>query len=125
MPPIDVARHSLLSWDQVGNFVFLGILCGIIGSTFTRTMYWSEHFFSAIKIDKVVRPAIGGLILGLMGLLYILIIGIHHKPFAYSVYPMPAFYGDGYGVIQQHAAARIFTSKWASGPPGCSSCSVH
>lgn len=101
MPPIDVARHSLLNWGQVGNFILLGILCGIIGSIFTRCMHWSEQFFSKLKMSKVLRPALGGAILGLMGLLYIVILGRHHKPVSYDVYPMPAFYGDGYGVIQQ------------------------
>lgn len=117
MPPMDVARHSLLSWDQVANFVLLGILCGVIGSTFTRAMYWSEHFFSGLKINKVIRPAIGGLILGLMGLLYILIAGVHHKPFAYSVYPMPAFYGDGYGVIQRMLQPDFYVQmgQWTTG----------
>ena len=98
MPPIDVARHALLNWGQVGNFILLGILCGIIGSIFTRTMYWSEHFFSQLKIHKVIRPAIGGLILGGMGLLFVVIPG--HKIFPADVYTMPAFYGDGYGIIQ-------------------------
>jgi CIC family chloride channel protein len=99
MPPTDVVRHSLLGWGQVGNFILLGILCGVIGSVFTRAMYWSEHAFSRLAINKAFRPAIGGLMVGILGFLYIAIPA--HKPFAYGVYSMPAFFGDGYGVIQQ------------------------
>jgi CIC family chloride channel protein len=99
MPPMDVARHTLLSWGQVGNFILLGILCGWIGSIFTRSMYWGEHTFSRLTINKALRPAIGGLLVGLIGFIYIVIPA--HKPFAYGVYSMPAFFGDGYGVIQQ------------------------
>jgi CIC family chloride channel protein len=106
MPMMDVARHTLLSWDQVGNFVLLGILCGVIGSILTRSMYWSEHFFSALKMNKAIRPAIGGAMLGLIGFLYVLI--AHGKVFDYSRYSMPAFYGDGYGVIQQLLEARYY-----------------
>jgi CIC family chloride channel protein len=106
MPAVDVVRHSLLSWEQVGNFILLGILCGIVGSVFTRSMYWSEHFFSRVKINKAFRPAIGGLMVGLLGFFYIAIPA--HKPFAYSVYSMPAFFGDGYGVIQQMLRADFY-----------------
>jgi CIC family chloride channel protein len=112
MPQIDVARHTLLSWDQVGNFLILGILCGIIGSIFTRSMYWSEHAFSRLKINKAVRPAIGGLILGAMGFLYIFIPG--HKPFDYAYYSMPAFYGDGYGIIQHMLQADFYSGMTGS-----------
>jgi CIC family chloride channel protein len=99
MPAMDVVRHTLLSWDQVGNFVLLGILCGIIGSIFTRSMYWSEHFFCRLTFNKALRPAFGGLLVGLMGFAVMSVSG--HKPVNYAVYPMPAFFGDGYGVIQQ------------------------
>ena len=99
MPPLEVVRHTLLSWGQVGNFILLGILCGIIGSVFTRGMYWSEHLFSRVKINKAIRPAIGGLAVGLIGFFYIAIPA--HKPFAYHAYSMPAFFWDGYGIIQQ------------------------
>jgi CIC family chloride channel protein len=108
MPPMDVARHALLNWGQVGNFMLLGILCGIIGSIFTRSMYWSEHFFSQLKIHKAIRPAIGGLILGAMGLLFVVIPG--HKVFPADVYTMPAFYGDGYGVIQRLLQPSYYTT---------------
>jgi CIC family chloride channel protein len=108
MPPMAVARHTLLNWGQVGNFLLLGILCGIIGSIFTRTMYWSEHVFSTLKIHKVIRPAIGGLILGAMGLLFVVIPG--HKIFPAEVYVMPAFYGDGYGVIQHLLEPSYYTT---------------
>jgi CIC family chloride channel protein len=107
MPSTEVVRHSLLSWDQVGNFVLLGIACGLVGVMFTRSMASTEHWFAKTKIPRSVRPAIGGLILGVCGVLYILSFGhmmhglANHKPFPYSEYPMPAFFGDGYGVIQQ------------------------
>jgi CIC family chloride channel protein len=107
MPPMDVARHTLLNWGQVGNFILLGILCGSIGALFTRSMYWSEHLFSRLKLAKAIRPAIGGAMLGLLGLIYIIIPG--HKPFPYEVYSMPAFYGDGYGIIQQLLRQDFYT----------------
>src|SRR5205823_4213592 len=83
---------------------------------FTRAMYWTEHAFSLVKIPKVIRPAFGGALLGLAGIVYILLFGHllldvpYHKPFPYDSYPMPAFFGDGYGVIQQMLKADFYTN---------------
>jgi CIC family chloride channel protein len=106
MPDQDVLRHTVLQWDQVGNFVLLGVICGLIGSTFTRIMYWTEHLFARTSLNPSIRPAVGGAMLGITGALYIFIFGVllqapQHKPFPFEVYPMPAFYGDGYGAIQE------------------------
>ncbi len=107
MPDSDVLRHSVLNWEQVGNFILLGMLCGLIGTLLTRAMFWSERAFEQTKLPSPLRPAIGGAVLGLCGVLYILLFGHallnvpNHKPFSYDLYPMPAFFGDGYGAIQQ------------------------
>ena len=99
MPAIATAGHALLTWPQVGNFVLLGLICGGIGAAFTRLMNGAEHQFARLRVPRWVRPAVGGVILGLLGVGYLLM--YRYKPFAYAVYPMPAFFGDGYGVIQQ------------------------
>ena len=96
--PANAARMAALTWSQVGNFVLLGLLCGLLGAGFIRLMNKAEHAFARTPGPRYARPAIGGAILGLVGVGYLLVAG--HKPFDYSVYPMPAFFGDGYGVIQ-------------------------
>lgn len=116
MPSKEVVRHSMLNWGQVGNFMLLGMICGIIGAMFTKTMYWTEHFFHRPELPKPLRPAIGGALLGVTGVAYILLFGhllLHvpnHKPFSFEAYPMPAFYGDGYGVIQQMLSADFYSA---------------
>ena len=94
-----VPGNATLTWAQVGNFVLLGMVCGLVGAAFIRLMNRAEHLFSKLSFPRFARPALGGTILGLIGVAYLLANG--YKPFAYSVYPMPAFFGDGYGVIQQ------------------------
>ena len=106
IPDVEQLRHTVLRLDQVGNFVLLGIACGLIGVAFTRVMFWTERWFHAMPIHKVVRPAVGGAMLGVTGVVYIFVFGVlrhapYNKPFSYNDYPMPAFYGDGYGAIYQ------------------------
>jgi CIC family chloride channel protein len=114
MPPMDVVRHSMLNWEQVGNFILLGIVCGVIGATFTRAMYWTEHLFEALRLPKIAKPVIGGALLGTLGILYIFLFGHllldapNHKPF--PDYPMPAFFGDGYGVIERLLDAKFYVT---------------
>ncbi len=112
MPANEVVRHTLLSWEQVGNFMLLGMACGMVGVAFTRSMSRVEHWFGQTRIPRPVRPAVGGAIIGFCGVVYILIFSslMTHKPFAYHDYPMPAFYGDGYGVIQQMLKPEFYTS---------------
>ncbi|HEY1921385.1 MAG TPA: chloride channel protein [Tepidisphaeraceae bacterium] len=103
--PDAIRTHEALQWTQVGNFVLLGLFCGLIGLSLIRLMFWTENSFDKLKIPRVFKPAIGGGILGIMGVLYIVVFGwvVLHvtKPVTFPTYPMPAFFGDGYGFIEQ------------------------
>ncbi|HEX4054779.1 MAG TPA: chloride channel protein [Tepidisphaeraceae bacterium] len=111
--PDAVRTHEVLQWGQVGNFVLLGLLCGLVGLSMTRLMYASENVFDRIRIPRVFKPALGGAILGAMGVLYIvvfgwLVLGVT-KPVPFSAYPMPAFFGDSYGFIEQLLSPKYYT----------------
>jgi CIC family chloride channel protein len=105
MPAWVVERHAILGWAQFGNFVALGLLCGIAGVTLTRTLHRGEIIFSRLKLPRFLRPAVGGALLGILGISYVLIFGQlmlgKQKPFDFNIYPMPAFFGEGYGVVQE------------------------
>jgi CIC family chloride channel protein len=107
---------ALLNWEQVGNFILLGIMCGCIGTLFIRQMHFWDAKFHKLHVVKAIRPAIGGALVGLMGLLYI-VASRGHKPFDYGLYPMPAFFGDGYGIIHQLLRPQFFDSvtAWTTG----------
>ncbi len=112
--PDAIRTHESLQWGQVGNFILLGVLCGIVGLSLTRLMFWTENAFDQIKIPKIFKPALGGAMLGLLGILYVLVFGWLilgvNKPVPFSTYPMPAFFGDGYGFIEQLLSPKYYTS---------------
>jgi CIC family chloride channel protein len=102
--PDAIRMHEALHWGQVGNFVLLGVICGLLGVSLTRMMGASERFFGSLKMPISLKPALGGALMGLMGVVYILI--SHRllnvpKPVPFDTYPMPAFFSDGYGFIEQ------------------------
>ena len=49
-----------LSWAVIGNYVLLGLLCGIVGVSLTRLMYFTEERFRKLRGPEIVKPAIGG-----------------------------------------------------------------
>jgi CIC family chloride channel protein len=101
-----------LDWLQVQNFFLLGLVCGVIGVAMTRLMYLTENRFHRLRGPDWIRPAIGGALLGAIGIIYIVLFGYlrgQHKPIPFEIYPQPVFYGDGYGFIQQLLAPAIYT----------------
>jgi CIC family chloride channel protein len=111
-------RHHAMGWDQAANYIVLGLICGAVAVALTRLMYYSEGAFARLRLPKVLRPALGGAGLGLLGVAYVMAFGWSRglpKPFAFADYPMPAFFGDGYGVIRKLLEADLYSSS-AIGP---------
>jgi CIC family chloride channel protein len=98
------ASHFQFHWLQISNFIILGVLCGLAGVAITKLMYFVEGRFHHLRGNPALRPALGGGMLGMIGVVYVLIFGHWllraSKPIPFRIYPMPAFYGDGYGFIQ-------------------------
>jgi CIC family chloride channel protein len=114
MPPQGAAAFThVINWAQVGNFVFLGLMCGVAGVTLTKLMIRLEARFRQFGRLGPLRPAIGGALVGLLGVAYVVVFGRlllqMPKPFAFEQYPMPAFFGDGYGVIERLLSERYYT----------------
>jgi CIC family chloride channel protein len=77
-----VGNYQLTSAVQLGWFGVIGILGGLVGLLYAKSFYGMAAFFSRLTIPRWVRPAIGGLIVGCIGL------------------AIPEVLGTGYGWIQ-------------------------
>jgi CIC family chloride channel protein len=53
---------------QLAGFAMLGLLCGLAGILYARTFYTAARLFERIPGPWVIRPALGGLLVGLLGL---------------------------------------------------------
>ena len=97
-------RISRVTWPQLAYFAVLGVACGIVAVIFTRVLHFMETEFAEMRLNAAVRPALGGIGLGLLGVMFVIIFGWaaqgQNKPIDPHHYPMPAFFGDGYGFIQ-------------------------
>lgn len=99
----DLGNPIVFHFQQVGSFVLLGLLCGLVGLSVTRLMHWTEQRFEHLPIPAAAKPAVGGALLGLLGVAYIMILGWglgRDKFIPVQHYSMPAFFGDGYGAVK-------------------------
>jgi CIC family chloride channel protein len=67
---------------QLLYYVVLGLPCGLIGLLYSRGFYGLTHFFHELPLPNWLKPAIGGLCVGLIGLV------------------LPEALGMGYGWVQ-------------------------
>ena len=99
-------------------FVVFGVVCGLVAVSFIRTMQWSERCFAKIPVPAIIRPGIGALLLGLLGVGYMLMVA----PWATAsdADPVPPFLGNGYMVIfrllETESYSEAAGSMLANGP---------
>lgn len=76
-------------------FILLGIACGIVSVAFIRSMRVAEHLFAKLPGPTVLRPALGGLLLGALGAGYL---AIAPKE---SQIGVTVFMGNGYQAVDR------------------------
>jgi CIC family chloride channel protein len=76
--PIDQLPSAL----GYGWYVVLGVLAGVAATLVPPVFYWTRDLFRASRIPRVLRPAVGGLLTGLLAL------------------AVPQVIGGGYGWMQ-------------------------
>ena len=75
-PAFATPPYELLSSYDILFYFVLGLLSALIGWVFIKVLYKCEDIFDAIKLPSYIKPAIGGLILGLIGLYFPQIFGV-------------------------------------------------
>ncbi|MCP4668083.1 MAG: chloride channel protein [Deltaproteobacteria bacterium] len=76
MPAFIVPGYELVSVWELPIYVILGLFCSLVAVTFTSVLYRVEDLFDAIKFPEYLKAVTGGVILGLMALLFPHILGV-------------------------------------------------
>mgnify|MGYP001260559956 FL=1 len=90
-----VPAYSLISPWELIFYVLLGLLAAVTAVAFTRLLYFSEDLWDRIAFPEYLKPVIGGLLLGLMGILVPKIAGF------------PRIFGVGYDTITQALSGEL------------------
>jgi len=48
-------------------YALLGVLCGLTGLIYVKTFYGTKHLFDRLAMPNMLKPAIGGLLVGVIG----------------------------------------------------------
>jgi len=80
MPAFIVESYTLHHPLELNFYVFLGILSALIGIIFVKSLYKFEDFFLLFKhIPEWIKPMIGGLFIGLIGLQFPEVLGVGYE----------------------------------------------
>ncbi len=79
VPAFPVSPYSLVSPWELVLYVVLGVLAAVVGVGFIFLLYKTEDLFDAWSFPEYLKPAVGGLAIGLMGLYLPQICGVGYE----------------------------------------------
>lgn len=76
-PAFIVQNYSFNQPIELFFYIILGVLAAIIGTLFVKTLYKTEDIFNKLeRTPNWLKPALGGLIIGILGLQFPEVLGI-------------------------------------------------
>ena len=76
-------QNALAFYVELPAYMLLGLLCGLVAVIFMRTLFWTDraatHYQQRIGLHPVLRPAVAGLLLGLIAVVFPHIIGVGYE----------------------------------------------
>ena len=69
-PAFEVPSYSLVSAWEIPLYVVLGFIIGLAAVSFTRSLDVFEDYFEKLKIPDWTKPALGGLLLGIIAIFF-------------------------------------------------------
>ena len=71
-----VPFHQLVSYTEIIFYMVLGLLCALVSRGFTLFYFSTKKFFNENqKIPKIMKPALGGLLVGLLSIQFPQVLG--------------------------------------------------
>ncbi len=68
-PAFDVPGYPLSDPTELFFYAFLGLLCAVFAVIYIKTLYKSEDIFDSVNfIPEYLKPAVGGLLIGLLAI---------------------------------------------------------
>jgi len=99
-----VPTYSLNSPVEIILYLILGLMAALVGIMFMKMLDFSETVFDEWKFPQVFKPAVGGLLLGILGMAYMYLPGLEFPTSSVAhgtgTTPIPHMYGAGFPFIE-------------------------
>ncbi|PLX74905.1 MAG: chloride channel protein [Desulfuromonas sp.] len=82
-PEIHAPAYVVHSYWELGLYLLLGLLIGLLASLFIDAHYRIKDRFAALEMPKLAKPLLGGLMVGMIGVVF------------------PQVFGNGYDFIEE------------------------
>ncbi len=95
------ADYGMQAPWEIFLYVLLGVLAAFAAIGFTRMLYWFEDKFDGWKFPDALKPAIGGLMLGLLALVFGFFASNGPSAGSAKSNNLPYIFGSGFSVIEE------------------------
>ncbi|OIO89373.1 MAG: hypothetical protein AUK02_02505 [Anaerolineae bacterium CG2_30_58_95] len=112
-PAFTIPSHGVQTPWEVLLYALLGVLAAIAAVGFIRLLYWFEDRFDEWKFPNALKPAVGGLLLGILGFSYPLVLGLGLVPAGESrlglplINNIPHIFGAGFSTIEDALLGKL------------------
>jgi CIC family chloride channel protein len=93
-PTFHIPSFQLYSIMDIPYYLVFSLFTAMAAWLFIKVLYKSEDIFNSIKIPEYFKPAVGGLIIGLIGLWFPQVFGVGYEVIESTIYG-----GIGLGVV--------------------------
>ncbi len=83
---LTVLPYTLNSPWEILFYAVLGGMAGLFSVGFIRIMQGTERFFHGLRMPRALKPALGGLFVGMLGVFYPQIFGYSYLPITQAIY---------------------------------------
>ncbi len=112
-PAFAIPEYSLRHPAEIGLYLVLGLAAAVVGVFFIRVLYAFEDLFDNWRFPEVLKPGVGGLLLGGMAFLYPMVLGLGFIPEDERLLGLPVaenlprVFGAGFPVIELALVGRM------------------
>jgi chloride channel protein, CIC family len=90
-PAFDMPRYGMKTPWEIFLYAILGVLAALVAVLFIKMLYWFEDRFDSWRFPDALKPAVGGLLLGLLAFAYPLIMVQAFIPASESTLGVPIY----------------------------------